>query len=136
MQQNAQILRANAGVRVLCVAIYLTGAALLMNHLPFGIPDRHKVWMVPCFAVFGAFWLADVFLTRIILGSDSLRIVSVSSFQSRTFTRAEIASVTWASGCGASLTLRNGEGVRLPSAGRNAQGLTNTIRAWLRRTEV
>ena len=136
MQATAQVLRPKAGVRALCVAIYLAGVVLLMVHLPFNIPDHHRVWIVPCFAVLGAFWLADVFLTRIVLGSDSLRVVSISDFQSRTIPRAEIASVTWASGCGAALTLRDGKGVRLPSVGRNAQGLTNTIRTWLKRTEV
>jgi hypothetical protein len=136
MQPTTQVLRAKAGVRALCVAIYLAGVVLLMVHLPFDIPDRHKGWIVPCFAILGACWLADVFLTRIVLASDSLRIVSISDFQSRTVPRAEIERVTWAAGCGAALTLRDGKGVRLPSAGRNAQGLANTIRAWLKRTEV
>jgi hypothetical protein len=136
MKLDTQVLRPKAGARVLCVAIYLAGVVLLMVHLPFNIPDRHRVWIVPCFAVLGAFWLADVFLTRIVLASDSLRVVSISDFQSRTIPRAEIVSVTWAAGCGAALTLRDGKFVHLPSAGRNAQGLTNTIRAWLKRTEV
>jgi hypothetical protein len=136
MQQNTQILRTKNGVRVLCVVIYLAGISLLWIHLPFGIPDRFRIWGVPCYFILGALWLADVFLTRIVLGSDSLRIVSVPSFQSRIIPRAEIDSVTWAKGCGASLILRDGKGVSLPSVGRNAQGLTNTIRAWLKKTEI
>src|SRR3954471_4563440 len=125
MDTDVQILRPKAGVRALCVGIYLAGLTLLMLHLPFGIPDRHRVWIVPSFAIFGAFWLVDVFLTRIILGSDSLRVVSISDFRSRILNRAEIDSVTWEKGCGASIKLRDGKWVRLPSVGRNAQGLTN-----------
>jgi hypothetical protein len=136
MRKGTQILRSKAGVRALCVAIYIAGVLLPIFYLPFGIPDRHRVWVVPCLAIFGAFWLADVFLTRIVLGSDSVHIVSISDFQSRTVHRAEIDRVTWESSGGASLILRNGKGVHLPNVTGNAQGLTNTIRAWLRRTEI
>lgn len=108
---------------------------MLTVHLPFGIPDRHRVWVVPVFAVVGALWLADAFTRRIVLWSDGIRIVSLSDFQSRTISRAEIDSVTWEKGCGASLKLRDGQWVRLPNVGRDPQGLTNTIRTWLRMTE-
>ena len=136
MQPDAQILQPKMGVKALCVVIYLAGVVLLTMHLPFGIPDRHRAWFVPVYAVLGLFWLANVFTTRIVLGRDSIRIVSFSDFKSHTISRAEINTVTWEKGCGASLILRDGKGVRLPSMGRNAQGLTNTIRAWLKRTEV
>jgi hypothetical protein len=135
MQQDTQILRAKVGTRVLSVLIYFAGCVLIWRHLPFGIPDHFKIWIAPCYIVLGALWLVDVFLTRIVLGHDSLRIVSVP-FRSQTIRRSEIDSVTWAAGCGSSLVLRDGQGVSLPSVGRNAQGLTNTIRAWLKRTEV
>jgi hypothetical protein len=136
MQADTQVLRPKVGVRILCVFVVVAGVVLLSIHLPFGINDRHRVWIVPLYAAAGAFWLADVFTTRIVLGADNIRLVSISDFQSRIILRAEIASVTWEKGCGASLILRGGKGVRLPSVGRNAQGLTNTIRAWLKRTEV
>ena len=134
MRQDTQILRPKAGVRVLCIVIYLAGCVLIRFHLPFGIPDHFKTWIAPAYIVLGALGLADLLLTRIALGSDNLRIVS--GFRSRTILRGDIDSVTWAAGCGASLILRGGKGVGLPSVGRNAQGLTNTIRAWLKRTEV
>jgi hypothetical protein len=136
MPQDPQILRPKTGVRVLCVVIYVAGVALLSFHLPFGISDHHRVWIVPVYALFGALWLADLFTTRIVLARDSIRIVSISDFQSRTVPRVEIESVTWEKGCGASIRLRDGKWVRLPSVGRDAQGLTNTIRAWLKRTEI
>jgi len=136
MKADTQILRPKIGVRILCVAIYIAGLVLLMIHLPFNIPSHHRVWIIPVFAIAGAFWLADAFTTRIVLASDSIRVVSISDFQSRTIPRTEIDSVTWEKGCGASLILRGGKGVQLPSVGRNAQGLTNTIRAWLKKTEA
>jgi hypothetical protein len=133
MQPDVQILRAKTGVRTVSVAVYLAGCFLIWIHLPFGIPDRFRIWVGPCYMILGALWVVDVFLTRIVLSNDSLRIVSVP-FRSKTIPRAEIESVTWAAGCGASIVLRSGKGVSLPSVGRNAQGLTNTIRAWLNKT--
>ena len=136
MQQDVQIIRPKTGVRLLFVALYLAGLALLAVHLPFGVPDRHRVWIAPCFVIFGAFWLVDVFTRHIALGSDSIHVFSISDFQAQTIPRAEIDSVTWEKDGGASLILRGGKAVGLPSVGRNVQGLTNTIRAWLKRTEI
>jgi hypothetical protein len=137
MQQSVQVLRSKVGVRVLAVAICITANILIWFHLPFGIPERYKFWVAPCCIVLGALFVADVFLTRIVLNPNSLRIVNVTRFSSRTIPRADIDSVTWAAGCGASVVLRGGgRGVPLPSVGYNAQGLTNVIRAWLKRTEV
>jgi hypothetical protein len=134
MTQDTQVLQTKLGVRALCIVIYIVGVALLSIHLPFGIASRHRIWIVPIYALFGALWLADIFMKRIVLTKDGLRIVSVATFRSRTVPRIEIESVTWEKGCGASIKLRNGTWVRLPDVGRNAQGLTNTIRAWLNKT--
>src|SRR5689334_1213246 len=103
MTRDAQVLRPKAGVRALCVVIFTAGVVLLSVHLPFGIPDHHRIWIVPIFALFGVFWLADAFTTRIVLGPDSIHLVSISDFQSRTIPRVEIESVTWEKGCGASI---------------------------------
>src|SRR4029079_17517250 len=102
MTQDTQVLRPKAGVRVLGVAIYVAGVVLLTIHLPFGIPDHHRLWIVPIFALFGAFWLRDAFTTRIVLRPDSIHLVSVSDFLSRTIPRVEVESVTCEKGCGAS----------------------------------
>src|SRR5262245_43300876 len=136
MPQDTQTLRVGTGARVLCFLIYLAGLVLLTVHLPFDIPEQHRMWVVPSFAILGAFFLADICLSRIILASDNLRVFSIINFQSRTFARAEIDDVTWEKGGGASLKLHDGRWVRLPSVGRNAQGLANSIRAWLKRTAV
>ena len=136
MQSDLKVLRIKTGVSVLCVVIYIAGVVLLSLHLPFGISDRHRVWLVPTYAVFGVLWLADIFTRRIVLGADNIRIISFSDYQCRTIPRTEIESVTWEKGCGASLIMRAGRGVRLPNVGRDPQGLTNTIRAWLKQTGV
>jgi hypothetical protein len=136
MESETKILRIKMGVGVLCVAIYVAGVVSLSLYLPFGISDRHKVWLVPAYALSGVLWLADIFTRRIVLSPDSIRIVSLSDFQFRAIPRSEIEDVTWAKGCGASLILREGKGVRLPNVGRDPQGLTNTIRAWLKKTGV
>ena len=136
MQSDTKVLRIKTGVSVLCVVIYIAGVVLLSLHLPFGISDRHRVWLVPAYAVLGVLWLADIFTRRIVLGPDSIRLVSFSDYQCRTILRTEIESVTWEKGCGASLIMREGRGVRLPNVGRDPQGLTNTIRAWLKKTGI
>jgi hypothetical protein len=135
MKLDTQVLRPKVSVRVLFVALYLAGVVMLTIHLPFNIADRHRVWIVPCFAFLGAFAVDEVFVTRIVLGSDSIRIVSLLYFMSRTIPRSEVDSVSGKER-GVSLLLRNGEVIRLAGAGHSAQGLTNTIRAWIRRSEV
>jgi hypothetical protein len=136
MQSDTKVLRIKTGVGVLCVFIYFAGVVLLSLHLPFGISDRHRIWLVPIYAVLGVLWLVDIFTRRIVLGPDSIRIISFSDHQYRTVPRTEIESVTWEKGCGASLIMRAGRGIRLPNVGRDPQGLTNTIRAWLKKTKV
>jgi hypothetical protein len=120
----------------LFVVLFAAAVVLLSIHLPFGIPNYHRIWIVPVCALFGVFGLADAITTRIVLGSDSIHFVTISGFQSRTIPRVEVESVTWEKGGGTSIRLRDGKWVRLPSIGRDPQGLTNTIRAWLARTEV
>jgi len=134
VQQDVEILQPKAGVKAACISLYFAGCVLIWFHLPFGIPERFEVWIAPAYILLGALGIADLLLSRITLGGSDLRIVS--GFRSQRIPRAEIDRVTWAAGCGASLILRDGKGVRLPSVGHNAQALTNTIQAWLKRTEV
>lgn len=134
MSQEVKILQTKAGVKVLCILVYVTGIVLLSIHLPFSIPEYHRAYIVPCYAVFGLFWLADVFFTRIELRSDSIKVVSISQFKSQVIPRSQVESVTWEKGCGTSLKLVDGTWVKLSGVTGNAQGLANTIRAWIKRT--
>ncbi len=46
--------------------------------------------------------------------------------------KSEITKVTWEAGCGVSLLLSDGKWVKVPDLGHNSQGLTNSIRSWLK----
>jgi hypothetical protein len=125
MQPDTKILQPTAGVRALFVILYVIGTFLMS--VRFG-----KI-AVAVYLVCGAFTLALVFRRRIVLSADGLSMVS--DFRVRTIPRSEIENVTWEKGAGAHLKLRDGKCVRLPEVGLNAQALTNSIRAWLKRTE-
>lgn len=76
--------------------------------------------------------LADAIQTRVTLRDDQLQIRS--GFRTRTLTRAELGSVSWATGCSVTLRLRSGAIVALPDVG-NSQAVANSIRAWIKRTQ-
>ncbi len=82
----------------------------------------------------GLFAFAFVELGRIHVTLDLKKITFDHGFRRREIPRSEIESVTWAKGAGVSLKLVDGRWVRLPGVGRTSQGLTNSIRAWLKRT--
>lgn len=136
MPLENQILRVKTGVIALCIGLYVAGVIMLSIHLPFGISDRHKAWIVPTYAILGALALIELFSRRIVLGPDSIRVVSYADYVCRTIPRAMIKNITWEKGCGASLILQEGKGIRLPNVGRDPQGLANTIRAWLKKTDA
>src|SRR6478672_405358 len=119
MPSDTKVMKIKTGVMALCALLYAAGVVLLSTHMPFGISDRHRIWFVPAFAVLGAFGLIDLFTRRIVLGADSIRIISYSDYLCRSIPRATIKSVTWEKGCGASLILHQGRAVRLPNVGRD-----------------
>ena len=133
-EQEIKILRPTIGVRAIFFTLYLAGIVLLNIKLPFDISEHYKPLVLAGFVILGAFAVIDVFLRRIVLQNNCMMVVSLSDFVYRTITRSEIESVTWEKGCGASLKFYNGKWMRLPNIGLNAQVLTNTIRAWLKRT--
>ncbi|HEX8371427.1 MAG TPA: hypothetical protein VF585_01500 [Chthoniobacterales bacterium] len=135
MLSSRKVLRPTKIVRAICVAIYVAGISLLCYQLPFHIPSRFKIVVVPTYVLLGAFWLADIFLTRIALHDDRLTVISVTDFLLRDIPRSEIETVKWEKGCRAALRLREGTWLHLPDAGRTAQSVAATIRAWLKRTE-
>jgi len=82
----------------------------------------------------GLFVFAFFELSRIHVTLDLDKITFNHGFRRREIPRAKIESVTWAKGGGVSLKLVDGQWVGLPGVGRTSQGLTNSIRAWLKRT--
>jgi hypothetical protein len=76
--------------------------------------------------------IAEVATRRLVLSPAGVSLVS--NFRRRVVPRADIESVTWEKGSGVSLKLMNGRWVALPEVGGGNQALTNSIRAWIRRT--
>jgi hypothetical protein len=72
--------------------------------------------------------------SRIVLSASGLEAGSIWS--RRRYAVADVESVTWAAGSGVSVKLSNGGWARMPELGYNAQGLSNTLRAWLKRNRV
>ncbi len=94
-----------------------------------------SLWTRLSFAAFFALTILAVLelaQRRIELSED--RLSFVVNFRRRSIPRADIDSVTWAKGAGVSLKLTDGTWVHLPEVGPGNQGLTNSIRAWLKRT--
>jgi hypothetical protein len=69
-------------------------------------------------------------MTQIILLPDRLEFGGIVGRTS--IRKEEIESVTWEAGCGVSLRMKTQLWRRLPDLGR-AQGVCNSIRAWLKR---
>ena len=53
-------------------------------------------------------------------------------FRKTSIPRNEIKSVTWHAGSGVALHLVDGTWVKVPDLGHDSQGLTNSIRTWLK----
>ena len=89
-------------------------------------------WLTVFFVCFGGLCLAGALESRasyMQLGDDELEFRR--NFQRTIIEKSEIERVTWESGCGVSVKLRNGSWVAVPSFAKNSQGITNSIRAWL-----
>jgi len=75
---------------------------------------------------------AQTLLAYIHLQDDAL--VISSGLKKRRHERATLDSVTWEAGSGVSIKKVDGTWIQLPEMGYNSQSLSNSIRAWLRRT--
>ncbi len=66
------------------------------------------------------------------LGTEALEFRE--NFKSKAFPKAEIEKVTWEAGSGVSILLSSGEWIKVPTFFENSQGITNSIRAWLKKS--
>ena len=82
-------------------------------------------------ALAGLLGFIELGTTRVTMSDDSIEMGSM--WKRRRLNRADIRRVTWEKGAGVAIELSSGGWVKLPDLGFNAQGLTNTIRAWLAR---
>jgi hypothetical protein len=97
----------------------------------------HSGWTLVSVTFVGMSMLAcagilEVGTSRIVLAEDSLEFGSLWS--RRRYTATDIVSVTWEGGAGVFLKLGNGRWAKPPMLGYNSQSLTNSLRAWLKRS--
>jgi hypothetical protein len=72
---------------------------------------------------------ADALTQRIELYSE--HIVVVNNLRRREYSRSMFMKVQWGKGVPVSLQSTSGQWIQLPGVGSSAQGLANTLRAWL-----
>ena len=83
-------------------------------------------------AVFGLLGIVEVLTARLLLADDALHVTKF--WTRRSYPRETIRQATYAKGCPVTLELSNGQWAKLPDLGHNTQGITNSIRAWLKAT--
>lgn len=82
-------------------------------------------------SVLGLAGLADALTARVVIYPE--RLVIVSNFVRREFVRCDFIKVAWAKGCPTSLQRTDGSWLELPPVGGSAQGMANSLRAWINR---
>ena len=82
------------------------------------------------FSILGVAGIVESFSCYIRL--EDTEIVFRETFGRTAIPKNDIMKVTWEAGCGVSLLLRGGTWVKVPDLGHNSQGLTNSIRSWLK----
>ncbi len=68
--------------------------------------------------------------TKIIMHPDRLEVNTL--FENKIFLKESMQKVTWESGVGVSIQLKDSSWVKIPDLG-NSQSVCNSIRAWIRR---
>jgi hypothetical protein len=128
---DAKVIRAAKWMTWVMVAVTLLalmGAFLLAR-------STGLTWTVGGLAAFGLFaslGIIEAAVTRVILDEEGL--VAVTLLSRKRYPRRDIERVTWETGAGVAIKLVDGQWAQLPDLGRNSQSVTNSIRAWLKRT--
>jgi hypothetical protein len=125
--QTVRLFRPTIGVRIAAVVIATAAIALWATRGP----ERYRLGAVVAIAVIATLWVADLWLTRVVLRDDCLEFTS--HFRRQVISKSEISSVGWDRPAGVRVTLSDGKHVRLPHTGHSFQGQVNSIRAWLHR---
>jgi hypothetical protein len=84
------------------------------------------------FSILGAVGIVESFSSYVSLDATEIRFRE--TLKKTAIPRADIVQVTWEAGSGVSLRLSDGTWVKVPDLGHNSQGLTNSIRSWLKNT--
>ena len=128
-ETKAQVLRP---AKTIAVALFVFGSVLAavggwQMRKSEGLSVAHAIMLFGALNIAGAI---QHLLARIVLLSD--RIEFGGPFGRTSIAKTEIESVTWEAGCGVSLRMKSQSWRRIPDLGR-AQGVCNSIRAWLKR---
>jgi hypothetical protein len=125
------VLRPSRSEGWITLTTFLVFAACTAGAFLAGMAWEYRViFLALCGLGIAAF--GELSIRRVTLERGGLSFVR--NFRRCTLPRERIESVTWAKGAGVSLRLTDGRWVALPNVGSSPQGVTNTIRAWLRRT--
>jgi len=84
------------------------------------------------FSIIAVTGVIETFFMFIQLGDSEIRFRE--SFRTTEIRKSDIVKVTWEAGCGVSLLLKDDTWAKVPDLGHNSQGLTNSIRSWLKDT--
>ena len=117
------------GLVAIAEGVFLAGAAS-------SYVGGDQTWVSVAFAllsVAGLGGLAELARSRIVLWETELEVRTL--WHRRRYLASQVASVTWEAGSGVTLRLSDGSWAKLPDLGYNSQGLTNTVRAWLKRAK-
>ena len=79
---------------------------------------------------FGIISLLEAVTDYLILDENEIRFRK--TFRNVRISKSDIEKVTWTKGGGTSVQRRDGSWVMVPDMGYDSQGMTNSIRAWLR----
>jgi hypothetical protein len=118
------------------VLYIILGGAQVLFAAGFVFMLIHSTWSwttigFAAMTLFGALGFVELGTTRVVLADDGIEMGPI--WTRRRYRIDEIKRVTWEKGAGVALELKAGGWAKLPEMGFNAQGLSNTIRAWLKR---
>jgi hypothetical protein len=119
------------------LALTIGTAALFLAGLVFTYTRNGWTWLSLAYAgmvLVGLGGVIEVATTRVVLHDDAIECGAIWS--RRRYAVTDIASVSWEKGGGVFLRLKAGGFGKLPELGYNSQGLTNTVRAWLKRRAI
>jgi hypothetical protein len=128
-ERQVRVFRAPAMVKLLALlsAVGFSAGAVLFCRL------QGWSWVTFSFAsmaVIGTAGFIDALTTRVEVHPEHIAVIR--NLRKSSYSRSALSGVTWGKGVPVSLKLASGGWVRLPGVGRSAQGLVNTLRAWLK----
>jgi hypothetical protein len=125
--------RAAMPSRVVAVVTCVIAVSFAAAAFIWGMPVWQRI-LFSALSLASLVGIAEVWMTRVRLTANAVQISA--KFRQSVVPRPQIASVNWEKGGGTALKLVDGKWHRLPGVGRSPQALTNSIRAWLKHTNL